>query len=341
MSDTPVIIPKKNIGIIAVGSYLPPKIVENKDFTRLKLTEQELQFIKQLSGIKKRYFANGETYTDLAIKAAQNAIENSNLQATDIDLVIVTHVSRDMSHFTPPNCIKIQTDIGADKATSMNIDVGFGGWLYALITGVSFIASGFYKHILIVSGETLIENTSNDIMKALLVGDGAGAFILGETLHGYGIKGFHLASKNHEGQAAEVKIMGGYPGFDETSYSIKPYFTIAPNSFQIDMPYVEKLVPSSINEILSKLKLKSTDIDLYIFAQKFKGLNMKWAENIGIDYSKVHDTLESTACLETASIPVITHDAIVKGKLNKGDLLMFSDLGARWTVSSVLLKWEI
>ncbi|NJO90803.1 MAG: hypothetical protein HC831_18935, partial [Chloroflexia bacterium] len=166
LSNTNVIKPTKPVGITATGSYLPPTIINNEDFTRLKLTESDKKFIDEVSGIKQRHFANGESYTEMAIKAAQDAIKNSSITPEEIDLVLVTHVSRDMNQFTPPNCITIQTEIGAVNATSINIDAGFSGWLYTLITGVSFISSGFYKNVLVVSGETLLESTYNDITKA-------------------------------------------------------------------------------------------------------------------------------------------------------------------------------
>ena len=339
LSNTKVVQPLKAVGIKSVGSYLPDKIVKNKEFKKVNLTSPEKKFIDEVTGIKKRHYANGQTYTQMAIKAALNAIETSDISATDIDLVIVTHVSRDMNKFTPPNCIEIQTEIGAINATSINIDAGFSGWIYSLMTGASFICSGFYKNVLVVSGETLLESTHNEIGKALLVGDGAGAFILGETKPGYGLLGYHLMSDNKEGVAAEVKITGGFPSPAEELYSIRPYFTIHPDSFKNDLPYVENLIPFSIHKILQDLKIKPDEINRYIFAQKFLGLNEKWAQNVGIDYDLVHDTLEDTACIETSSIPIITNDALKKGKINYGDLVMFSDLGSRWNAGAALFRW--
>lgn len=341
LSNTKVIKPSKPVGISAVGSYLPSTVVKNEDFKRLKLSENDKKFIDEDSGIKRRHFANGESYTGMAIKAALNALENSELSAKDIDLVVVTHVSRDMNQFTPPNCITIQSEIGAVNATSINIDAGFSGWIYALITGVSFICSGFCRNVLVVSGETLLESTNNDITKALLIGDGAGAFILSETSPGYGLLGYHLMSTNLEGVAAEVRVTGGFPGPVDEKYTIKPYFTIHPDSFKNDLPYVENLIPFSIHKILNKLNLKPNEINKFIFAQKFLGLNKKWAKNVGIDYSLVHDTLENTACIETSSIPIITNDAIINGKIKKGDLVMFADLGSRWNTGSALFRWNL
>jgi 3-oxoacyl-[acyl-carrier-protein] synthase III len=341
LSPTSVIIPKTAVGIIGIGRYLPDKIIDNDSFSNIHLTEEEQSFIKQSSGVKYRYYAEKQTFTELAIQASLNSLKNSKINADEIDLVIVTHTSRNLGQFTPPNCIAIQSAIGAKNATAINIDAGFSGWIYALVTAASFVCSGFYKKVLVTSGETLLTNTENNIMKALLIGDGAGAFIIGPTEQGLGFIGFHLMSKFYEGIAAEVKIKGGYACPNEINYTIKPYFSINPVSFKTDLPYVENLIPFSINKLLNELSIDKNDIHKFVFAQKFLALNKQWAKNIGIEYSKVHDTIEKTACVETSSIPIITCDAYETGMLKKGDLIVFADLGAKWNVGSAVLKWSI
>ena len=92
---------------------------------------------------------------------------------------------------------------------------------------------------------------------------------------------------------------------------------------------------------LEALDLKPADVDHYILAQKFDWLNRQWADHIGVPYEKVHQTLEHHACIETASIPIITHDAMQKGKLRKGDLVAFADLGSNWSVASAIFRWCI
>lgn len=341
LSNSKVIIPRIPVGIVGVGSYLPPKIIKNSDFTNLKLSNEEKLFFDQNSGIEERRFAENESYTDIAVKAAKNALENSKIDAKEIDMVVVTHISKDINRLTPPNSTYIQTEIGATNATSINIDMGFTGWIYALITGASFIASGFYKTVLVVSGETILTNTDNTIMKSMLIGDGGGAFILRQVPQNYGLLAYHLMSEEYKEIAAGVKIMQGYASPFDKHLSTKAFFTIAPNSFERDLPYVENFIPFSVSQILQNLNLKADNINKYFFAQKFIQLNKKWAENIGIEYSKVHDTLHHTACVETSSIPIITNDAVEKNILRKGDLIMFADLGSNWSVGSALFRWCI
>ncbi|MCI0471774.1 MAG: hypothetical protein L0Y73_08960, partial [Candidatus Aminicenantes bacterium] len=83
------------------------------------------------------------------------------------------------------------------------------------------------------------------------------------------------------------------------------------------------------------------DVNLFVFGQQFLALNKIWAYNLGVSYDKVHDTLGRNACLKNPNIPVITHDALKKGKLKKGDIVVFGDQGANWSISSAVLKWCI
>ena len=339
LSETKPVQPDCPVGIVGVGSYLPPHIVCNSDFTNANLSEEEQAFMANQSGIKQRRWAKDETYTDMAVKAGKNALDNAGISPEDVDLIVVTHITRDMTQMTPPNSVTIQTALGCTKATAINVDQGFTGWMYALVTGASFVASGFYKTVLVVSGESILPHTDSTIMKSMLVGDGAGAFVLQETEEGFGLLAYHTMSEQYPEIAAEVKLGEAIAGPADSDMSQKAFFTIAPNSFQRDLPYVEHFLPFSVHQTLQACNVKPEEVNSYVLAQKFDWLNRRWANNIGVDYSKVHETLETTACVETSSIPIITADAVTSGKLKKGDLVMFADLGSNWSVASALFRW--
>lgn len=339
LSKTRVIIPKVPVGITGVGSYLPPSVVSNDEFSNLKLSDSDKEFMDTKSGIKNRHWAKDESIISMAVKAGREAMKNAGVEPLDVDMVVVTHITRDLSQLTPPNSVAIQTQLGALNASAINIDQGFTGWMYALLTGASYVASGFYKTVLVVSGESILPHTDSTNMKSMLVGDGAGAFVLQETESGYGLQAFHLMSEQYPEVAAGVGVDICLAGPGEHSTTQKAFFNIAPNSFQRDLPYVKQFLPFSVKKVLKALDLRAEDIEHYIFAQKFDWLNRQWADQIGIDYSKVHQTLEKHACIETASIPIITNDALQAGKLKRGDLVMFADLGSNWSVASAVFKW--
>lgn len=341
LSQTETIIPSVPVGIIGVGSYLPPTVVRNSDFKNITLSDEEQQFMRTHGGYEERRWSNGETYTDMAIKAAQDAIQNAGIDILEVNMVVVTHISRDIEQLTPPNSVYIQTALGARNATAINVDQGFTSWMYALITGASFIASGFYKTVLVVSGETILPNTNSKIMKSMLVGDGAGAFVLRRCEQGYGMLGYHMMSDQYPEIAAGVRVGRAVAAPFDTEESLRAFFTIAPNSFQRDFPFVVNFLPYSVHKCLGALSIEPETVDHYIFAQKMDYINRTWAANVGVDYSKVHETIAKTACVETSSIPIITKDAQQKGKLKKGDLVLFADLGSNWSVASALFRWCI
>ncbi|PWE00082.1 3-oxoacyl-ACP synthase III family protein [Marinilabilia rubra] len=341
LSKTRPIRPSVPVGIVGVGSYLPPNAVTNEEFTNADLSKEEKDFMATKAGIKKRRWAKDETITEMAVKAGKNALQNSGISPSDLDMVIVTHITRDLKQLTPPNSVTIQTELGATNATAINIDQGFTGWMYALMTAASYISSGFYETVMVVSAESIMPHTDSTIMKSMLVGDGSGAFILKETEPGFGLQVFHLMSSQYQEVAAGVGIQTAKAGPADKEPSQKAFFNIAPNSFQRDLPYVKQFLPFSLKQSLNAIDKKPNEIDHYILAQKFDWLNRQWADYIGIDYCKVHQTLEEHACMETASIPVITHDAIKQRKLKKGDLVAFADLGSNWSVASAVFKWCI
>lgn len=341
LSNSKPVIPNVPVGIIGVGSYLPPQVITNSDFKNIKLSADEERFLVNQAGNKERRWAANETYSEMAIKAAQNAVENAGIDILEVDMIVVTHISRDIRQMTPPNSVLVQTALGARNATAINVDQGFTSWMYALITGASFIASGFYKTVLVVSGETILSNTDSSIMKSMFVGDGAGAFVLRQVEAGYGMLGYHMMSEQYPDIAAGVRVETAVAAPFDTEESLKAYFTIAPNSFQRDFPFVENFLPYSVHQCLGALTMKPEEVDHYIFAQKIDWINRRWAENVGVDYAKVHETIATTACVETSSIPIITTDAQQKGKLKKGDLVLFADLGSNWSVASALFRWCI
>jgi 3-oxoacyl-[acyl-carrier-protein] synthase-3 len=333
--------PKVAVGIVGVGSYLPPTVLKNEDFIYLQLSEEQKQLITNYYGFKERRYAKEESFSDMSVKAAKNALNEYSIDPGEIDLVISTHCSRDMARLSPPNSNYIQTAIGADNATSFNVDGGFNGMLNAVVTASAFIGSGFYDTVLVVSGETAIRELDCTNMLALFMGDGAGALVLKRLKDNEeGLLAFHLMAKECE-KAAGVKVFGAYGNFDNPHFEIRPYVSVEPESFERDVPFLENYIPYSIEQSLATAGLTALDVDLFVFGQQYKALNMTWAEKLGIPYDRVHDTIEKHACFKNPNIPVITHDAIQAGKLKKGDIVVFGDQGANWSISSAVFRWCI
>ena len=342
LSGSKAVKPSVAVGITAIGMYVPSTILENKDFVNVHLTPEEKQFFGSDPNFSKnkRRFAQNETALDMAVKASKDAIENYNVDPKSIDLVLFTSSCKDAARLAPPAANYIQTAIGADNANSFNVDGGFNGWLPTLTTGASFIASGFYKKVLVVTGETIIDSMDSSSSEILFMGDGAGAVVLSQVEEDNGLLSFHLMSKECE-QAAGVRVNGGLGNYNTKQWEIKPYLYVAPGSFARDIPALEQYIPFSVKESLKAINKTPQDVDCFVFGQQFYALDLKWSENLGIDYSKVHDTIWNYACMKCASIPVSLFDAVSQGKIKKGDIVAFGDQGANWSISSAIFRWCI
>lgn len=338
LSNSKTITPKTSIGIVAIGSYLPSKVVKNEDFACFEVPE-ELDFENRF-GPKERRQAVEETARDMAVLAASNALTKYQIDPKTIDLVISTHSSKDLEMIIPPDASYIQTEIGAINATAFNVDCGYNGFLPSLSTAVAYIESGFYDSVLVVAGEKLLDSIDHSDFKALLFGDGAGAVLLKKIDGEPSILSMHAMSKQCE-KAAGIKFTGGNGCITHYQYQVKPYCMVEPESFARDIPFLEKYIPASLEKSLDVIDKKTSDIDHYIIGQQFLALENAWSNNLDVPREKFHNTLEKYAALKCASVPISLNDAVENGIIKKGDLVALADQGANWYINSVILKWCI
>ena len=174
-----------NAGILGIGSALPEKILTNHDLEKIVDTNDE--WIRTRTGIEERRIADDDTNTsDLAYEAAVKALENANITAEEIDLIIVATVTPD--HPFPSVSCMIQERLGAKNAAAMDVGAACAGFMYGMITAKQFIESDSYKYVLVVGVEKLSKITDwNDRNTAVLFGDGAGAVVMGRVSEGRGI----------------------------------------------------------------------------------------------------------------------------------------------------------
>jgi len=338
LSNTQAVIPAKSVGIVGIGSYLPSKEITNNDLSFIEKPEG-VDF-DAVFGISARRMADGETAAQMAVKAAKDAMERFGFKGEDIDLVITTNSCKDPQYLTPPFSAYVQTKIGAVNASAFSVDCGFNGFIPSIMTASSFIQSGFAKTVLVVAGESLLENVDFSNFKALTIGDGAGAVILQEVEQGNGIEAFHNMSWQGP-RAAGIQIRSGFKGGDKPKFSIDPFLTVEPISLQRDVPFLERYIPESLKCCFSKLEISSNDVDKFIFGQQFAALTNAWMHNLESSIDKNFDTLETLAAIKTASIPVNLDIAYKNGVIKKGDRIALGDQGANWYISSAIIKWCI
>ena len=164
-----------SVGITGIGSYVPEKVITNFDISKIVDTSDE--WIVERTGIRERRIVDKNVSTSDIATIAAKALEDGNISANEIDLIIVATATPDMA-FPSTACI-VQKNIQAVNAAAFDISVGCSGFIYGLFVGSNFIKSGAYKKVLIIGGETLSKIVNwDDRNTCILFGDGAGACIL-------------------------------------------------------------------------------------------------------------------------------------------------------------------
>jgi 3-oxoacyl-[acyl-carrier-protein] synthase-3 len=324
----------KKVGIIGLGEYLPKKVLTNADLEKMVDTSDE--WITTRTGIKERRIAaKNEATSDLAIKAAREALADAKLPSCDLELIIVATITPDVP--TPAVSCFVQSALGAKNAACFDISAACAGFVYALATAQQFIARGVYKNALIVGAETLSCVTDwQDRNTCVLFGDGAGAAVLSEV-HSGGILSTYLGS---DGSKAELlKIPGGgsrHPASKETLENRMHYLSMEGNEiFKLAVTIMAEAGQSAI----TRAGLKLEDINLVIPHQANIRIIMAMAKKFGLPPEKIYLNIAKYGNMSSASTATALVQAVKEGRVKKGDNILLVAFGAGLVWGASVIKW--
>ncbi|MHB0999476.1 MAG: beta-ketoacyl-ACP synthase III [Armatimonadota bacterium] len=327
----------RGAGIIGIGSYTPPKVLTNKDLEKIVDTTDE--WIVTRSGIRQRHVIEpGIAVSDLAIEAANRAIESAGIGVDQIDLVICATITGDMP-FPSTACI-VQDKIGAKKAAAFDMQAGCSGWVYALSTGVQFIKSGMYNHILVIGADALSAVADwTDRATCVLFGDGAGAAVLGPMSTDTGVLSTFLGS---DGSGAELlKIDAGgsrMPTTEETVKNRQHYIKMEGREV---FKFAVKIMGEASLKALAISGHSASDVDLFVPHQANIRIIDSAAHRLGLTPEKVYVNVENYGNTSAASIPLALDEAYKAGKIKTGDVVVVVGFGAGLTWAAGVLKWTM
>lgn len=326
---------KKCVGIIGLGSYVPQRIMTNKELEQRMDTSD--QWIVERTGIhERRVAAENESTSDLATKAGQKALEDAKLSAAEIDLIIVATASPDMV-FPATACV-VQENIKAVNAAAFDISAVCSGFLYALITGSQFIKAGMYRKVLVIGAETLSRFTDwSDRNTGMLFGDGAGAAVLGETPEGYGILGVDLGADG--GGAELLKIPAGgsrHPATNETILQKQHFIHMNGNEV---FKFAVKVMGETTLKALKNANLTASDITYLVPHQANIRIIQSAAKRLGMPMEKVVVNINKYGNTSAASIPIALDEAVKSGTIKSGDIVALAGFGGGLTWASSVMKW--
>jgi 3-oxoacyl-[acyl-carrier-protein] synthase III len=326
----------KHAGIIATGSYVPDKILDNAYFERTVDTNNE--WIISRTGIEERRVADENTATsDLATKAALKAMEKSGTKPEEIDLIIVATVTPDFS-FPSTACI-VQKNLGAVNAAAFDLEAACSGFMYGMTIADSFVRSGVYKKILVIGAETLSKIVDyTDRNTCLLFGDGAGAVIIAEVEEGYGILGSHLGANGSAGHL--LTLPAGGSRMPATEQTIKDRMHYVQMDGSEVFKFAIKIMGEAAEKALENCGLKKEDIDFLIPHQANTRIIESAVRRLKISPEKVFVNVNKYGNMSAASIAVALDEANEQNCLKDGDIVVLVGFGGGLTWGASVLRWK-
>jgi 3-oxoacyl-[acyl-carrier-protein] synthase-3 len=325
----------RTVSIIGTGSYLPEKVLTNKDLEKLVETSDE--WIYSRTGMRERHIAaSDEVTSDLGAKAAQVAIEDAGILPSEIDLLIVATLSPDM--FFPSTACFVQDKIGAKNAYCYDLGAACSGFLYAMETARNQIASGAVKTALVIGAEKMSAFLDwEDRGTCILFGDGAGAAVLQAGGEGRGIL---KASMGSDGSLADLLCTPGggtrFPASHEMVDQRLQYLRM--QGREVFKHAVTRMTEAVVNA-LDINGVSADDIHCFIPHQANIRIIDAIAKRLQIA-DRIFSNVEKYANTSSAALAIALDEAARTGVIRKGDLVAMTVFGGGFTWGANVLEWS-
>lgn len=324
-----------SVGITGIGCFVPEKVLTNYHLGKLVDTSDD--WIRSRTGIvERRVVASGKSASDLALKAAQQALTDANLTPRTIDLLIVATASPDM--IWPATACLVADKLGVNCG-AFDISAACTGFVYGLSVASQFVATGTYKNVLLIGTEALTRFVDwTDRNTCVLFGDGAGAVILQEVENGYGLLGSYLAADGSGANLLKIPAGGSaLPGSEATIREKLHYIKMNGNEV---FKFAVFAMEQAVQEVLKKCNLKMGDIDYVIPHQANKRIIEASIGRLKIDPDKIISNIDKYGNTSTASIPLALEEIWRDGRLKRGNLVVLVGFGAGLTWGANVVRWS-
>ena len=327
---------RRTVSIIATGSYVPERILTNSDLERIVDTTDE--WIRTRTGISERRIAAADEATsDMATKAALAAMSQADVEAKEIDLIIVATVTPDM--FFPSTACVVQDKLGAKGAWGFDLSAACSAFLYSVQVGAQFIGTGSHKKVLVIGSDVMSSIIDYaDRATCVIFGDGAGAAIL-EPAEDDSVG---LIDFIHEvdGSGGQFLYMPGGGSLNPTSKeTVEKRMHYVHQDGQQVFKFAVRKQTELCQKLLERNGLKGSDIDAFIPHQANLRIINATADRLALRPEAVVVNIERYGNTTAGTIPLAMNTALEQGKLKKGSLVMLASVGAGFTVGATLLRW--
>lgn len=325
----------KKARIIGTGSYLPEKVLTNFDLEKMVDTTNE--WISARTGIEERRIAaETEMTSDLAVIAAQRAMDMAGVTADQIDLVIVGTITGDFPW--PSTACLVQDKLGCKDAAAWDVSAACSGFVYALTSATQYLQSGSAKRALVIGAEILSRIIDwEDRNTCILFGDGAGAVVLEAQDGDNGILSTHLHA---DGSHWELLYQPGFGAKHPATVSgieqRLPFLHMAGN--EVYKMAVRSLYDVAV-EALEANDMTTDDVKLLFPHQANRRILDAVKKRLKLNDDQMYVNVDKCGNTSGASIPIALDEANRQGLLNEGDVLVFDAFGGGFTWGACLLRW--
>jgi 3-oxoacyl-[acyl-carrier-protein] synthase-3 len=313
--------------IVGTGSYLPAKVLTNRDLEATVDTTDEWIFSR--TGIRQRHIAaDGECASDLALIASQSAMQAAGVSAADLSLIIVATTTPDMVF--PSTACLLQAKLGAKNCPAFDVQAVCSGFVYALTTADHFMRSGQYANILVVGAEVYSRILDwEDRATCVLFGDGAGAVLLQRSAEP-GILSTHLHADGSHAHILSVPgtVCGG-------KVSGRPLLQMEGNAV---FKFAVRVLGEVAEEALAANHMNKSQIDWLIPHQANIRIIQATAKKLGLSMEKVITTVDKHANTSAASVPLALDEAVRDGRVRAGHNVLLEGVGGGFTWGAVLVR---
>jgi 3-oxoacyl-[acyl-carrier-protein] synthase-3 len=334
MSEATSAIP---VGIAGTGSYLPERILTNAELEKRVDTTDE--WIVTRTGIRERRIAADDEFTShMAAKAGLKALEQAQLEAAEVQLIIVATITPDT--LTPATACYVQQRLGAHGAVAFDISAACSGFLYAMKIAKRLISDGAFENALIIGAEKLSAFINwKDRSTCVLFGDGAGAAVLKKS-SGPDAGEILATEIGTDGRQTHLlNIPGGGSACPITAENIdRQLATLAMLGREVFKHAVTRMKQSA-EKVIERSNLKPEDIALVVPHQANLRIIDAIAERLEVPYERVFTNLQKYGNTSAAAVAIALDEAHRGGRIHKGDHIVLVVFGAGLTWAAAAVRW--
>lgn len=326
--------PIRTVSIIGTGSYVPEKVLTNRDLESVVETSDE--WIYSRTGMRERHIAaDDQAASDLGAEAAKKALADAGVDAEEIDLIIVATLSPDM--FFPSTACFVQDKIGAKNAYCYDLGAACSGFLYALDTAKNQIASGAIETALVIGSEKMSTFIDwEDRATCILFGDGAGAAVLRAGGEGRGIMSAVLGS---DGSLADLLWTPGGGSRNPMTHEMldrkQQYLKMEGRDV---FKHAVVRMGDTVLEVLEKNGISVDDVKCFIPHQANIRIIDAISKRLGVA-DRMYTNVEKYANTSSAALAIALDEAVKDGTITKGDLVVLTVFGGGFTWGANILEW--